>query len=91
MYRGMVVDKNSIAMLLQPTQHWGIHSRKYQKMGKSMPLAIAIGLEPVTPMASAAPFPVGVNEYDMIGAIRQEPLEVVKCETLDLEVQPLPK
>lgn len=54
-----------------------------------MPVAVAIGLEPVLFMTSPSPFPAGVNEYDMAGALRQEPVELVKCETLDLEVPAL--
>ncbi|MDO8720774.1 MAG: UbiD family decarboxylase [Syntrophales bacterium] len=85
-YRGMVHDRNSIGVIHYPTQHWAFHGRKYKAMGRSMPMAVAIGLEPVTMMVSSTPFPAGVNEYDMIGAIRGEPLELVKCETVDLEV-----
>lgn len=85
-YRGMMLDKNSIGMLYTVTQHWGQHGTKYRDMGKPMPIAVAIGVEPVTWMISISSCPEGVNEYDMIGAIRQEPLELVKCETIDMEV-----
>lgn len=85
-YRGMVLDRSSIGMLYIPTQHWAMHGAKYAQMGKSMPLAITIGSDPVSPFVFCSPFDSGVCEYDMVGAIRQQPLEVVKCETVDLEV-----
>lgn len=49
-----------------------------------MPLAIVIGWDQVLAAVGASPVPVGVNEYDIMGALRQEPVELVKCETLDL-------
>ena len=85
-YRGMILSKNTIGRLLVPTQHWGIHSRKYHAMGSPMPIACALGLDPVIQMVACTPFPVGVNEFDMAGALRGEPVEVVKCETSDLYV-----
>ena len=85
-YRGMILDRNSIGMLWIPTQHWGMHGLKYQAQGKPMPMAIAIGGGPLCPLAYYSFFPKGVCEYDMIGAIQRAPLELVKCETVDLEV-----
>lgn len=86
MYRGMILDPKSIGVLYVPVQHWGIHGMKYQAMGKPMPMAIAIGTDPITTMAASAPFKEGVCEYDMASALMQEPLDLVKCETIDIEV-----
>lgn len=85
-YRGMIKDKNQIGMLYTPPQHWSKHGRKYMAMGKPMPMAIIIGIDPITMMVAGSPVPAGVNEYDVIGGIRRKPLEVIRCETLDLEV-----
>ncbi|MDY6862052.1 MAG: UbiD family decarboxylase [Thermodesulfobacteriota bacterium] len=86
LYRGMVLDKNSIGRLVVPIQHWAMHGRKYYSQGKKLPLAVAIGTDPIGIMVACAQFPAGVNEYDMWGAIKKEPVELVKCETLDLLV-----
>lgn len=86
LYRGMIQDRKSLGMLLIPTQHWGIHARKYADMGKSMPVAITIGSDPVLPFVAQAPFGMGVCEYDMAGAINEQPMELVNCETVDLPV-----
>ncbi|MDY6862428.1 MAG: UbiD family decarboxylase [Thermodesulfobacteriota bacterium] len=86
LYRGMVLDRNSIGRLVVPVQHWAMHGRKYQAQGKKLPLAVSIGTDPVGVMVACAQFPTGVNEYDMWGAVRGEPVELVKCETLDLMV-----
>jgi 4-hydroxy-3-polyprenylbenzoate decarboxylase len=51
-----------------------------------MPFALAIGTAPAIPFVSAMPLADGVNEADFIGAYLGEPLEVVDCETVDLQV-----
>lgn len=51
-----------------------------------MPLAVTIGWDQVLPAVAASPVPTGVDEYDIMGALRQSPVELVKCETSDLYV-----
>ncbi|MBW1944457.1 MAG: UbiD family decarboxylase [Deltaproteobacteria bacterium] len=85
-YRMMIHDRNKLGVLLAYDQHIGMHYLKYKKLGKAMPAAVAVGLDPTIPIAAATPFDQGVNEFDMAGAIRREPVELVKCETSDLLV-----
>ncbi len=86
LYRGMIVDEQTIAMLVWPDKHYGQHFFKYQKRREAMPLALVIGWDPILPFCAAAPYPPQVSEYDMMGALREEPVPLVKCETIDLEV-----
>lgn len=85
-YRGMMIDGKTIAWLLSLAKHWGHHYHEYIKLGKPMPVAVVYGWDPVLPFAACAPYPAGVSEYEMMGALRQKPVELVKCETVDLEV-----
>ncbi|MDP2725790.1 MAG: UbiD family decarboxylase [Syntrophales bacterium] len=85
-YRGMMLDKQNIGMLLIPVQNWGIHAQKYLKRKMPMPVSVALGVDPITMMTSATPYPAGVNEYDVIGAVRGKPMQLVKCEANDLLV-----
>lgn len=85
-YRGMVLDKNSIGMLYVPYQHWGNHGEKYRKMNKPMPMAVAIGVDPVIMFLSTTQCPFNLTEYDVAGGIRLEPVELVKAETVDIAV-----
>lgn len=85
-YRGMLQDKNSIGVLLASYAHWGAHAAKYRAMGKPMPVAACIGVDLVTMFVSTSASPFGASEYDVIGAVRGEPLELVEAETVDLEV-----
>ena len=88
MYRGMIGDTaKSIPVLLTRTQHWGIHFTKYEKRGEEMPVAVVYGWDPTLLMLAATSVAhAGCSEYEMIGALRGEPVELVKCETSDLYV-----
>ncbi len=88
MYRGMIGDNGkSIPSLLVLSQHWGIHYSKYKKRGEDMPVAVFYGGDPVLQICSATPIQhPGCSEYEVAGAIRGEPVELVKCETSDLYV-----
>jgi 4-hydroxy-3-polyprenylbenzoate decarboxylase len=49
-------------------------------------VAVAIGTDPATTFAAIVPAPPEVEEYLIAGFLRQKPVELVKCETVDLEV-----
>ncbi len=85
-YRGMIGRKNTIPTLLQAAQNWGQDFVKYVRRGEEMPVACVIGWEPVLPFLGATPLPPDVSEYDVMGAIRGEPVELVECETVPLLV-----
>lgn len=86
-YRLMIHNKNTLGGLLLPNQHIGrIFYEKYESRGKPMPVAIAIGTEPITTFIGSSSLNYGVSEVDIAGGMRQEPLELVKCETNDLLV-----
>ena len=85
-YRGMIGANNTIPLACGRLQHMGHHMAKYQARGEEMPVAFVFGAEPSLIFCAAAPIPAGVCEYDVMGAIRGSPLELVKCETVDLLV-----
>src|SRR5207249_4679218 len=67
-------------------QHWGEHFLKAAARGEPMPVACVIGWDPIMPFLAGSPIPPGVCEWDVMGAYRAEPAELVRCETVDLEV-----
>ncbi|SPD75448.1 Beta subunit of phenylphosphate carboxylase [uncultured Desulfobacterium sp.] len=86
-YRGQIVDKDKIGVLLALTQHWGHHFTKYKEKGKEMPVAVVYGWDPTMLMMASAPLlHPGCSEYEYISSLRQEPCELVRCETNDLLV-----
>ena len=52
----------------------------------TMEVAVAIGTEPAITFSAIVPAPPDVEEYLIAGFLRQKPVELVKCETVDLEV-----
>ena len=51
-----------------------------------MDVAVAIGTDPALTFSAIVPAPPDVEEFIIAGFLRQEPVELVKCETVDLEV-----
>src|SRR5260370_25107551 len=51
-----------------------------------MEVAVAIGTEPALTFSAIVPAPPAVEEFIIAGFLRQKPVELVKCETVDLEV-----
>jgi UbiD family decarboxylase len=86
-YRGMLASPDRIPILMWRAQHIGQHATAWQNTGKNeMPIAVAIGWEPSLGFTGGAPIAKGTCEYDVMGAIRGEPVDLVKCETVDLYV-----
>ena len=86
MYRLMVHDRNTLGCLFPLQQHIGQMYQKYEAMNKAMPVAIAIGGQPVIPIVSCVMLPPYVNEVDVAGGLQGAPISLVKCETNDLMV-----
>lgn len=87
MYRGMVGQKpNSLPVLLWRPQNWGLDFKKYADKQEEMPVAFVYGWEPCLPFCAASPIPPDVSEYDVMGALRGSPVELVDCETVPLKV-----
>lgn len=86
-YRGMIASRNQIPILMWRAQHIGHHVTAWQQGGSpEMPIAVAIGWEPSLGFCGGSPVPKGMCEYDVMGSIRGKPVELVKCETVDLYV-----
>ncbi|MBI4317186.1 MAG: UbiD family decarboxylase [Chloroflexi bacterium] len=86
LYRGMLLDETSLAIQAPPDKHIHWHGRKLAQRGEPLPVAVVIGADQTFPFCASTGFTPGTNEYEMMGALRQEPVELVKCETIDLEV-----
>ena len=54
--------------------------------GERMEVAVAIGTDPATTFSAIVPAPPEIEEYLIAGFLRQQAVELVKCETVDLEV-----
>jgi 4-hydroxy-3-polyprenylbenzoate decarboxylase len=62
------------------------HFNEYKKLGQKMPVAVALGGDPVYTYAATAPLPPNVDEYMLAGFLRKKKVELVKCITQDMYV-----
>ncbi|MEY9967967.1 UbiD family decarboxylase [Streptacidiphilus sp. MAP12-16] len=84
--RMMIAGKDTLACLIPAPQHLGIIRAQWSKLGKPMPIALALGVEPGLPFVGAMPMPEGADESHYLGALFEEGIEVVPAETVDLMV-----
>ncbi|MDP6559840.1 MAG: UbiD family decarboxylase, partial [Candidatus Binatia bacterium] len=86
-YRMMVnPDRKSTGLSGAPYRHVTRHWTKAFAQGKPLPIAVAIGVDPLLTIAAAAPLPAGVDEMALAGALKREPIAMVPCRTIPLEV-----
>ena len=86
-YRMQVYDKRTTGMHWQLHKTGRRHMRRYKELGQQrMPVAVALGGDPVLPYAATAPLPDGIDEFLFAGFLRRKPVEMVRCKTNDLEV-----
>jgi 4-hydroxy-3-polyprenylbenzoate decarboxylase len=86
MYRIQIYDDRTAGMHWQLQKVGARHGRRYYETGTRMPVAIFLGGDPVFTFAATAPLPDGLDEFLLAGYLRKKSVELVKCETNDLEV-----
>lgn len=62
------------------------HFNEYRKLGKRMPVAVALGGDPLYVFSAACPLPPNMDEYMFTGFLRKKKVELVKCLTQDMYV-----
>ncbi|MDO8885910.1 menaquinone biosynthesis decarboxylase [Candidatus Oleimmundimicrobium sp.] len=86
MYRMQIFDGKTTGM------HWHIHHdgaenyRKAIEAKDKFEVAVALGADPATIYSATAPLPKGIDELIFSGFLREEPVDIVKCKTVDLKV-----
>ena len=87
MYRMQVFDERSTGMHWQTHKQGAEHYRRLKAGGsKRMDVAVAIGSDPATMYSAILPLPPDIDEMMMAGFLRGRPVEMVRCETSELEV-----
>lgn len=59
---------------------------QYEKPGNRLEVAVALGCEPEVTYAATAPLPPDIDELIFAGFLKQTPVKITKCKTIDLEV-----
>lgn len=86
MYRMQVFDSHTTGM------HWHIHKTgarhydAYRRLGRRMPVAVALGGDPVYTYCATAPMPDNMDEYMLAGFLRRKAVKLVRCMTCELYV-----
>jgi len=85
-YRLQIFDDKTLGMHWQLHKHGAHHHLKHQGEKKRMDVAIAIGCDPALTFSAVAPLPDDIYEMLFAGLLREKSVEMVRCETVDLEV-----
>jgi 4-hydroxy-3-polyprenylbenzoate decarboxylase len=83
MYRMQKIDSRSTFM------HWQLHKdgrADYLATDGKIPVAVALGLDPVTAYSASAPLPKHIDELMLAGFLRGEPVELVRAKTVPVDV-----
>ena len=91
-YRMQVFDESTTAMHWQTHKHGAHHFREAQRLENAsgsqrhIEVAAAIGSDPAVTFSGIVPLPDDLDEMMFAGFLRREPVEMVPCKTVDLEV-----
>src|SRR5580700_4074525 len=87
-YRLQVYDARTTGMHWQTHKQGAEHYRRLRAAGtvKRMEVAVAIGADPATMYSAILPLPPDLDEMMIAGFLRSKPVEMIKCQTCDLEV-----
>ena len=85
-YRCQIQSKDRITVNTNPGRQAYRNYESYASKGEPAPVALAIGCDPSIHVAATAAVPRNLDEIHIAGALKGEPVEVVKGKTVDLFV-----
>jgi len=86
-YRCRIFDKNLLGVGVNIGKHGTQMMDKYHSKGKSFPLAVVCGMDPVLFLAAGSPLTGTIeSEYDFAGWIKGEPIEITHGEYTGLPI-----
>jgi len=86
MYRLQVFDQQTTGMHWHRHKGGAQHYRVAERRGERLPVAVAIGADPATIYAATTPLPEDLDEIIFAGFLRQEPVDMVPCVSVPLQV-----
>lgn len=84
--RIQVLDEHKVALYVSPGKQTRLIAQKYWEKGKSCPVAVVCGIDPVLFAVAGLGLPWGVSEYDLAGHIQKAPVDVIKGEITGLPI-----
>ncbi len=78
MYRLQTFDKSTTGMHIQIERGGGAHYAEYEALGQPMPVAVALGGDPITILSSILPLPENMDEFAFAGFLRNAPVPMFR-------------
>jgi len=75
-----------LGIRMMPPQHLGVIQSKVETKGRNLEVAVVIGNHPIEMLAGSTTLPYNVDHFALASALRKEPVKLVKCKTIDVEV-----
>jgi UbiD family decarboxylase len=85
-YRGLIKGPTLSGLMSGTPQDLSSHWEKCRKLGKPLEVAIVVGTVPAVSYCATQKVPPDVDEIALAGGLSGEPVKLVKCKTVDLEV-----
>lgn len=85
-YRLQIKSKNKMGIQISETAHGHYIMQKNIKHGRPTEMAVFTGIHPAVELGCLSFTGIDVDEFSIAGGLVGEPIEMVKCETIDLEV-----
>jgi len=83
-HRMLVLGKDRMTVWSPPDHHLGRLIAKAEDRGQGLPVATIIGADPRIIIASQVKAPLGVNEMEIAGGMKGEPIEMVRCKSIPI-------
>ncbi len=85
-YRMHLAGKREFSIHAEKHHHLTYQHVKASAKGEPLEIAVAMGCDPVVMLATQVGASYGVDELEIAGGLKGKPVDIVKCETVDLEV-----
>ncbi len=85
-YRVMIHDETTAGACIHLGKHGQLMMEKYWKQGRSCPIAVCVGQDPLLFLLSGIEVPNGVSEYDYAGGLRGEPVSVIESDLTGIPI-----
>ena len=84
-YRSQVLDEKTVGAQILKGKRGDRILQKYRKAGKKMPICLVVGCDPLLMLAGSA-MVENASEYDVVGTLRNEPVEIVAAPLTGLPI-----
>ena len=85
-YRGLIKGPASTGLMSGTPQDLSTHWEKCRKKGIPLEVAVVIGTVPAVSYAATQKVPPELDELALAGGLMGEPVKLIRCQTVDLEV-----